>query len=306
MAETAKNKRGRASSSKTSSAKSSKKPTRQPAAAATKTSPATVSQSKTPEVVVHKTASGPTSSLKTAGLTAINTVTTSVVNTVQQRSFWVWVGGIVAAVLVLLVAWWQWQRSYVAVVNGQYVPTTALYSQLMASGGAETLNNITQQQLILQQAQREKITVSNDEIEKELSTFKESTGGEDQYQTSLKEFGISEDLLRNQIEVRLTLEKILADKIKVSDQEIEDYYNANKAEVDVANEGLDAARSRIETQLREQKLSQESSKYIQSLQQSSTIKTLPHHASLTFSQFLSEEVWTIPSDVWELFAGSSK
>lgn len=302
MAESTKNKRGRATSTKSGPAKTAQR-------AAAKSSNATVKSSATKsnsttqgEVVVHKTSSGPSSDFKAKSNEVINSVT----STLSKRTFWFWVGGILAAILVVLLAWWQWQRSYVAVVNGQYIPTTTLYGQLMASGGSDTLNNITQQQLILQQAQREKVAVSNNEIQEELNKFKDTTGGEDQYRSSLKEFGISEDLLRNQIEVRLTLEKILADKIKVSDKEIEDYYNANKEEVDVANEGLEGARERIETQLSEQKLNQESSNYIASLQEGSSISVMPHHTSLTFSEFLAEEVWSIPEEIWNLFTQTSK
>ena len=301
MAESTKSKRDGASSTKSSPSRSTKKTAKQSVSTTARTAEPKRSQTKAPEVIVHQTSSGPTSTLKTGAQSAFN----SVLTTVRQRIFWLWVGGVVATLLVVLLGWWQWQRSYVAVVNGQYVPTSTLYSQLMASGGAETLNNLTQQQLILQQAQRENVAISNSDIQKELDAFKESTGGEDQYRESLKEFGISEELLRNQIEVRLTLEKILADEIKVSDQEIEDYYNANKEEVDVANEGLEGARERIETQLREQKLSQESANYIESIQQNASVQTMPHHASLTFVEFLNDEVLSIPNDVWRLVAGSN-
>ena len=132
MAERKSNKRATANAPKTSRSKTTKsatkKTTQRPVATQAKST-----QPKQDEVVIHRTSSGPSKSYldtaKTYGQTAKAYV--------AQPKFWMWVGGVVLAILIILTIWWQWQRSYVAVVNGQYVPTTSLYEQLVANGGAQ-------------------------------------------------------------------------------------------------------------------------------------------------------------------------
>lgn len=294
----AESKNKRTASSK--STRGRRNPTQAKANAATASPRASRASSKEP-VVTHRTSSEPTKTgmPSTSVWGQLGGLT---VPLVSNREVWKWIGVVVAALAIVLLGWWQWQRSYVGVINGQYIHTSALADQLVANYGAQTLDTLVQQQLILQDADKKGVTIPADKVQAELDTFKESTGGEDAYQSSLVEYGISEDLLRSQIKVRLTLEEILAERIAVSEEEIEEYYEENQEEVDVADEGLEGARDRIEMQLREQKLSQESSQYLQSLQETSLISRNIDHASLTFGRFVQDEVLTIPADVWNLFA----
>lgn len=294
---------------RSSSSRASNRPARTPRA--TNTAPATPSRTKKDETpkITHRTSSGPSSAssrlipsqLPKVGFDS-NAIISSVKTRLSQKRVWIWVGSIALTLLVVLMAWWQWQRSYIAVVNGQYIHTTVLEDQLVANSGAQTIDTLIQQQLIMQDSHNKGVTVSEDKIQAELDTFKESTGGNEAFQSSLLEYGISEELLRNQIKVRLTLEELLAEEIAVSEDELREYYDQNKEEVDVADEGFDAARERIEMQLKEQRLSQASSQYIEGLQQTSSISRNIDHATLTFGRFLQEDVLSIPSDVWNLFA----
>jgi len=295
MAESTKKKRT-SSSPKTSKARSARSTAKAPATRPEKrvTAPA----NEVSKNITHRTSSEPSNEKLASKLPDIKLE--SIKTTLTSKRFWTWVGAVVLSVLVVLFAWWQWQRSYVAVVNGQYIKTSDLHDQLLANSGSQTLDTLMQQQLISQEGQKHNIVIEEAQIQEELTDFIESSGGEESYRSSLREFGISEDLLRDQVRVRLTLEELLADKIQVSDEEIEEYYNANKAEVDVANEGLEAASERIEIQLREQKLGQESAKYLESLQSPASMSREINNASLTFWDFVKEDVFTIPTDVWSL------
>jgi hypothetical protein len=296
MAESSKKKRPNTTASKAAKNKPAQDISKKTVAA---TSPA---KTKEPEVVVHRTSSEPSQPSIASRVSGIGGKVKPVLT---DKTFWKWVGAVLATLLILLFAWWQWQRSYVATVNGQYIATTELHSQLMANYGSQTLDTLTQQQLILQEADKRNVTIDESAIQSELNSFIETTGGEDSYRNSLREFGISEQLLRTQISVRLTLEKLLADKIKVSEKEIEEYYNTNKAEIDPENRGLDTVRESISIQLKEQKLNEESSSFLESIGETAEVTPNLNHASLTFGDFLKDEVLSIPTDVWNLFAGNS-
>jgi foldase protein PrsA len=94
---------------------------------------------------------------------------------------------------------------------------------------------------LVQQAQWEQagaemgLKVSDEEIDKQLEELKKQyfKGDDDKYQAELEKQGLTEEQLREQIKAKLLSDKIYAavtKKATVSEQEIEAYYEKNKAQ----------------------------------------------------------------------------
>lgn len=74
-----------------------------------------------------------------------------------------------------------------------------------------------------------KYDVSNEEVEAELDNLKERLG--DAYEDALEAQGVSEEDLFNDIRKGLLQEKAITDGIEVTDEEIEQYYERMKTEI---------------------------------------------------------------------------
>lgn len=290
MPQTAKKSAKKATKSNTVAAKAPANKAKATTKASTSTAKKTAATSS---VTVHHT-SEPSAWKKTASSTG-----KSVVTGVRKPKFWAWVGGIIIVVFLLLVGWWQWQRSYVAVVGGQYLPVSMMDDQLRANYGSSGVDSIIQQQLILQEAKKQKIVISDKQIDEQMNKIITNSGGQKSYEEQLRQLGISESLLRTQVEVQLMRETLLKDKIQVTDQEVTDYYNQNKDSIDpdgkIGQEGLS---DQIRETLKQQKLDSASPDYIDSLRQQAKVQTHLDHLSLTFGQFLHDSVLTIPNNIY--------
>jgi hypothetical protein len=81
---------------------------------------------------------------------------------------------------------------------------------------------------------------------------------------------MTEESLRNQIRIQKQVEKLLADKLTVSDEEVEKYITDNKVTIP---EGKEAeTKEQIKTQLSGDKLNQEADALITNLKSSAKIK----------------------------------
>ena len=225
-------------------------------------------------------------------------------NTVRRPRFWAWVAGIIVAIFLVLVVWWQWQRSYVAVVGGQFIPVSFMDDQLRANYGNNGVNSVIQQQLILQEGQRQHINITDKQINDQLAKIKTSSGGNASYQQQLQQLGISENLLRQQVRVQLIREQLLKDKIQVSQKEIDDYYNQNKGTIDPDGKtGEKALTDQIHETLKQQKLDSATPDYIDSLRQRTSVETDLSHLNLSFGDFLSQTIAPIPDNIWKFVIG---
>lgn len=118
---------------------------------------------------------------------------------------------------------------FVATVNGQPITRWELIRVLEKQGGAQTLDNLVAKALIFQEARKKGVTVSQQEVDSEVARIE---GLVSQQGTSLDEAlaqqGQGRDELIEQIKVQKAVEKLLADKLVVSDEDVKKYYDENK------------------------------------------------------------------------------
>lgn len=94
------------------------------------------------------------------------------------------------------------------------------------------LEKLIQDKLLMQEAEKQKLVPSKEEIDKNLKQVKESYGSEEEFKKALEEFKLTEQDLRELVTVETAkknlYDKVTADVKKPTDTEVTKYYNENK------------------------------------------------------------------------------
>jgi parvulin-like peptidyl-prolyl isomerase len=108
-------------------------------------------------------------------------------------------------------------------------PGTPAYNQY----AAQLIDYLVQQELIRQEADKRDISVSDDEVEKALQDLYSAYGGKKKVDKLLEQQNMTEEQLRDLLRDQELGKKVYAavtEDAKPSDEEIEKYYNENKAQ----------------------------------------------------------------------------
>lgn len=160
-------------------------------------------------------------------------------------------GGALVAIALLISA-----RSLfiAAMVNGVPITRIEVIRNLEKQRGAQMLESMVNEKLIYQEARKANVSASADDVSAEVEKIKAQMVAQGQVLDSyLVSQGISQELFEDQIKLQLTLEKVLGDKLNVTDEEVNSFLEANKEYLPEMgeNELKDLARG----ELRQQKLS---------------------------------------------------
>ncbi len=159
----------------------------------------------------------------------------------------------------------------VAMVNGQPISRLALIQELNKQYGKQMLNNLVTQTLIMQEARKQNITVTDQEINSELKKIEDNLSKQGQsLDQALLLQGMTKDDLINNIRTQLTVSKILEKDIKVSDKEINDYISQNK-ETLPTSQNPDQIRQSVKQQLTQNKLVQKYQSWIANIEKNAKI-----------------------------------
>jgi len=118
----------------------------------------------------------------------------------------------------------------VATVNGEPIAYDALVTQLIETQGYAALQDLITETIVLQQVRAQNITVTDAEIDKSLGDFKAQVGGEDGYQNFMRTQHRTEASIRHGLKIKLILTKLLADQLKVTDEQLHQVYTANTSQ----------------------------------------------------------------------------
>lgn len=165
----------------------------------------------------------------------------------------------------------------VATVNGQPVTRMELIGELERQNGKQTLDSIITQKLIAQKANEKGINVTKEDVDVEINNLKKQF--EDQGTTLealLTMQGQTMDDLRKNIKIRLMVEKLLSDKLTVSDDEVKEYFDANS---DQFPEGtnLDDVKDQIVEQIKNQKINDEYQTWLQDVRSKASINYIKNY-----------------------------
>lgn len=159
-----------------------------------------------------------------------------------------------------------------ATVNGRPISRFAVLKQLESQGGAQVLDELITKSLILQEANRQNISISESDIDAEVDKLRELFESQGQtLEQVLTLQGQELKSLTEDIRFRLLIERMLENDLNVTEEEIKNYFEENKdffAEDAVFNE----VRDQVSEQLKEQKLSESFQEFITELRSNASIK----------------------------------
>ncbi|MEH7272745.1 peptidylprolyl isomerase [Neobacillus vireti] len=116
----------------------------------------------------------------------------------------------------------------IAKIDGETISKDELYDEMVNQYGAATVEQMISDKIVALEAKKQKVSISDKELNEELDKLKESYGGEEVFDQMLAANNTSLDALKEDLENYLTLRKLLEPRIEITDEELKTYFDENK------------------------------------------------------------------------------
>ena len=182
---------------------------------------------------------------------------------------------IILAVIILGAFLYNFRGQFIAAtVNGKPVWRFTLLKELEKQAGKQTLDSLITRTLILQEANKQKVTVGVDELNQEIKKIEENLSGQGQdLDYLLSAQGMTRDQLKEQIRIQKLVEKMAGQNIEVADEEVDKYLEQNKSLI-TKDSNVEEVKAGIREQLRQQKLTEQVQSWLKSLRDGASINYL--------------------------------
>jgi len=176
------------------------------------------------------------------------------------------------ALLLLIAALYATRSVFVAaMVNGQPVTRLSLVQELEKTGGKQALNSLVTKTLIFQEARKQNVSVSDQEVDAELKKIEKNLSSQGQKLDQVLTLqGMTKAGLIEQVRIQKMIEKMVGKDLKISDKEVADYIADNK-ETFPAGSNEQQIKSQVTEQLRQQKLNEKVQSWLDKLQKDANI-----------------------------------
>ncbi len=135
---------------------------------------------------------------------------------------------VIAGVLILATGCSQEKEETVATVGDEKITKEDLYDTLVKASGQQALDMMIEDKVIAMELKKEKVTVSDEEVEAEFATNVETNGGEEAFAAALEQGGVTEKEFKDSITEYLSIRKVVEPRIKITDEDIKAYFDENK------------------------------------------------------------------------------
>ena len=158
-----------------------------------------------------------------------------------------------------------------ATVNGSPISRLAIIQELEKASGKDLLDSLIIEKLVQNEANAKKIIVSNDEINGEIKKIEDQIVAQGAtLDAALAAQGMSMEDLKKQIIFQKEVEKLVVDKINVTDEEVAQYIKDNQVSIPEGQEA--ATNDQVKNELRNQKLNTEAQALISDLKAKAKIR----------------------------------
>lgn len=120
----------------------------------------------------------------------------------------------------------------VARVGDESITKEELYNLLVKQNGQAALNTLITEKIVALEAAKQNISVSEEEVQKELDISIEQSGGKEQFAQALAYYGYTEEDIRKNIRTNFTIRKLMEPQITITEEEMQQYFNENKTSFD--------------------------------------------------------------------------
>lgn len=179
---------------------------------------------------------------------------------------------IIAAIIVVAGLAYIYKGLFIAAtVDGIPIGRLDVIKRLESSSGKNVLDSLIIEKLVQREASRNNIVISDDEVNAEIKKIEDQVKASGAtLEEALSAQGMTMEDLKEQIILQKEVEKLVADKITVTDEEVAQYIKDNKITLPAGNEATTTAQ--IKEGMRSQKLSIEANALITALKSQAKIR----------------------------------
>ncbi|MCA0149589.1 peptidylprolyl isomerase [Rossellomorea vietnamensis] len=145
----------------------------------------------------------------------------------QTITLWSIIGGVVLIGSLLAVFGFS-KEDAVAKVGSETISKDDLYTTLVDQYGDGALDTLIAEKIVKLESEKKDLTVKDSEIKKELEKIKGQYDSEEAFNEALASSGSDLDSVKDNIKTYLLTEKLLKDRVKITDDQIKEYFEANK------------------------------------------------------------------------------
>jgi len=182
---------------------------------------------------------------------------------------------ILLAVLIILIGIliFNFKSLFVAaMVNGQPITRLSVVSEAEKQSGKQALDVIVRNTLVEQEAQKEHVTVSDQEVNDEIKKLEANLANQGQKLDQVLALqGLTQDDLRKLIRVDKLVNKMVGSSVTVSSKDVDAYIEKNKDSLP-QNQTDEQLRASVTSQLKKQALSAKVQAFLAKLQSKAKIQ----------------------------------
>ncbi|WP_034762000.1 peptidylprolyl isomerase [Rossellomorea vietnamensis] len=145
----------------------------------------------------------------------------------QTITLWSIIGGVVLIGSLLAVFGFS-KEDAVAKVGSETISKDDLYTTLVDQYGDGALDTLIAEKIVKLESEKKDLTVKDSEIKKELENIKGQYDSDEAFNEALASSGSDLDSVKENIKTYLLTEKLLKDRVKITDDQIKEYFEANK------------------------------------------------------------------------------
>lgn len=176
----------------------------------------------------------------------------------------------VIVILVLAFAYFFKGAFVAATVNGQLISRMSVVHELEKTSGRTTLDAMINDRLIMLEAAKQNISVSDETINEEMTKLEQQLSEQGQnLDEVLAAQNVTRDDIRQRIVLQKELEQMLGDKLNVTDAEVDQYIKDNSITLPKGKEA--ETKAQIKEGVRANKLNEEAPGFIETLKTNAKI-----------------------------------
>lgn len=119
----------------------------------------------------------------------------------------------------------------VATVNGTPITREAFYAGLEQAYGAQVLERMITEMVVLQAEKKYQINVTQQEVEADIERIRGNYDSEADFVTALKEYGMTPADLSRQVRMSIVIDRLATHGITVTDAELRAYFDEHKEQL---------------------------------------------------------------------------
>lgn len=154
---------------------------------------------------------------------------------------------LIVLVALALLGYVGYKYAFVAWVGSVPITRWDYYNKLDQEFGEKFKEQLITETLIMNEAKKRNVDVTDDEINAEVKKFEDEQGSPEKLDEFLSFQGITRDELRKQIRYQTLIKKMFGENVEVSDEELNKYIEENKEQL---GEVTDPVRESVKEQIK--------------------------------------------------------